>query len=56
MAYQFDCRAPDCVFLIRAADEEEVVSQVQRHSEERHDKSPPPEDVIRDRMETVEVE
>ncbi|WP_254523717.1 DUF1059 domain-containing protein [Natrinema caseinilyticum] len=56
MAYQFECAAPDCVFLIRAADEEEVIAQVQRHSEERHEKSPPPEGVIRERMETVDVE
>lgn len=56
MAYQFECQAPDCVFLIRAADEDEVVSQVKRHSTEQHGKSPPPDDVIRDRMETVDVE
>lgn len=56
MAYQFECAAPDCVFLIRAADESEVISQVKRHSEEQHGKSSPPEDVIRERMETVEVE
>lgn len=56
MAYQFECADPECVFLIRAADEEEVVAQVQRHSEERHGKSPPPADVIRERMDTVEVE
>lgn len=56
MAYQFECASPDCVFLIRAADEEEVIAQVQRHSEEQHEKSPPPEDVIRERMETVDVE
>ena len=56
MAYQFECTAPNCVFLIRAADEGEVITQVRRHSEEQHDKSPPPEEVIRERMETVEVE
>ncbi|WP_436926116.1 DUF1059 domain-containing protein [Halosimplex amylolyticum] len=56
MAYQFECAAPDCTFLIRAADEAEVIAQVQRHSEERHEKSPPPEDVIRERIETVDVE
>jgi predicted small metal-binding protein len=56
MAYQFECAAPDCVFLIRAADEEEVIAQVQRHSEEQHGKSPPPENVIRERIEIVEVE
>jgi predicted small metal-binding protein len=56
MAQQFECAAPDCVFFIRAADEAEVIEQVRRHSEERHDKSPPPEDVIRDRIETVEIE
>jgi predicted small metal-binding protein len=56
MAHQFECAAPDCVFLIRAADEEEVIAQVRRHSEEQHDKSPPPAAVIRDRMETVDVE
>lgn len=55
MAYQFECAAPDCVFLIRAADESEVISQVKRHSEEQHEKSPPSEEVIRERMETVEV-
>lgn len=56
MAYQFECAAPNCVFLIRAADEEEIIAQVKRHSEEQHDKSPPPANVIRERMETVEVE
>jgi len=56
MAYEFECRAPDCVFRIRAADADEVVAQVKRHSEKRHGKSPPPEDVIRERMETVDVE
>jgi predicted small metal-binding protein len=56
MAFQFECAAPDCVFLIRAADDQEVVEQVQRHSEEQHEKSPPPEAVIRERMETVDVE
>lgn len=56
MAYQFECAAPDCVFLIRAADEDEVIAQVKRHSEERHGKTPPPDDVIRGRMETVEVD
>lgn len=56
MAYQFECEASDCVFLIRSADEDEVVAQVQRHSEEHHGKSPPPDDVIRERMATVDVE
>ncbi|WP_436926515.1 DUF1059 domain-containing protein [Halosimplex amylolyticum] len=56
MAYQFECAAPDCVFRIRAADEQEIIEQVQRHSEERHGKSPPSADVIRERMETVDVE
>lgn len=56
MAYQFECRAPECVFLIRASEKEEIISQVKRHSKEQHDKSPPPADVIRDRIETVNVE
>lgn len=56
VAYQFECAAPGCVFLIRAADEEEIIAQVQRHSEEQHEKSPTPGDVIRERMETVDVE
>jgi predicted small metal-binding protein len=56
MAFQFECASPDCVFLIRPADEEEVIAQVQRHSEDQHEKSSPPEDVIRERMETVDVE
>jgi predicted small metal-binding protein len=56
MAFQFECEAPDCVFQIRAADEEAVIAQVQRHSEEQHGKSPPPADVIRERMDTVDVE
>lgn len=55
MAFQFECGAQDCVFLIRAADAEEVIAQVKRHSRDRHGKSPPSEDVIRDRMETVDV-
>lgn len=56
MAHQFECQAPDCVFLIRSASSEEVIAQVQRHSEEEHGKSAPPADVIEERMETVEVE
>ena len=56
MAHQFECTDPDFVFLIRAADEEEVIAQVRRHSEEHHGKSPPAEDVIRDGIETVDVE
>jgi predicted small metal-binding protein len=55
MPYQFECAALGCVFLIRAADEEEVIAQVQRHSEERHEKSSPPEGVICERMEAVDV-
>ncbi len=55
MAHQFECQAPDCVFMIRAADETEIVSQVRRHASEVHDKSPPPEETIRDRMATVEA-
>ncbi|MEF8799580.1 MAG: hypothetical protein V5A27_11690 [Halapricum sp.] len=56
MAFQFECAAQECVFLIRAGDEQEGIAQVKRHSEERHEKSPPPEDLIRERIETVEVE
>lgn len=56
MAHQFECQAPDCAFLIRSASSEEVIAQVQRHSEDEHGKSPPPADVIEQRMETVEVE
>jgi predicted small metal-binding protein len=56
MAYQFECEAPDCTFLIRAPNEQEVIDQVQRHSEQEHDKSPPPAEVVRERMETVDVE
>lgn len=54
MAYQFECADPACAFLIRAEDDEEVIAQVQRHSEEQHDKSPPQPSVIRGRMVTVE--
>jgi len=43
VAYQFECTAPDCVFLIQAADEEEIIAQIKRHSEEQHEKSSPPE-------------
>lgn len=56
MAFQFECEAADCVFQIRTADEEEVIAQVQRNSEDQHEKSPPPADVIRERMDTVDVE
>lgn len=56
MASQFECQDPECAFLIRSASEDEVIAQVQRHSEEEHEKSPPPAEVIRERMETVEVE
>lgn len=48
MAYQFKCAPPECVFLIRAPDEEEVIAQVKRYSEEQHENSLPPEDVIRE--------
>lgn len=56
MAFQFECATPECVFLNRATDQKVVIAQVQRHSEEQHERSPPPEDVIRERIETVEVE
>jgi predicted small metal-binding protein len=56
MAYQFECAAPDCVFLIRAATEDEVIQQVKRHSREAHGKEPPERETIRERMETVDVD
>lgn len=55
MAYQFECRAPDCVFLIRAADETEVLDQVERHAREFHDK-PADLERVRSHMERVDVE
>ncbi|MDR5657117.1 DUF1059 domain-containing protein [Halodesulfurarchaeum sp. HSR-GB] len=56
MAYQFECQAPDCVFLIRAADPAEIISQVKRHAEADHGKTPPSDERVRNRMDTVEVE
>jgi predicted small metal-binding protein len=56
MAHQFECQAPDCAFLIRSANGQEVIDQVRRHSEEEHDKAPPEADVVRERMEPVDVE
>jgi len=56
IAHRFECQAPDCVFLTGADDSEEAIAQAKRHSQEQHDKSPPPDAVIRERMETVDVE
>lgn len=55
MVHRFECAAPDCVFLIRAANEDEVIQQVKRHSQEEHGKDAPSKETIRKRMETVEV-
>ncbi|AOW80293.1 hypothetical protein HTSR_1113 [Halodesulfurarchaeum formicicum] len=44
------------MFLIRAADPAEVISQVKRHAATEHGKTPPSDERVRDRMDTVEVE
>ena len=33
---QFECGAPNCDFLVRANDEDEIVAIVQRHAKENH--------------------
>lgn len=55
-AYQFECGAGDCVFLIRAANKEEVVEQVQRHATEEHDREPAPVERIEERMSVLDVD
>lgn len=47
---QFECGAPNCEFLVRANDEAEIIEIVQRHAEEKHDRSVD-EERIRDRIE-----
>lgn len=52
MAAEFECAAPDCTFLIRTTDPEEVVEHVRVHAEEKHDKTID-EARVRDRIRTV---
>jgi|GEM_PF-2633337 len=48
---QFECGAPDCEFLIRANDAEEIVAIVRRHAREKHDRDVD-EAHVRDRIES----
>lgn len=45
----FECGAPDCAFLVRTDDADELVEIVKRHARERHDRDVD-EDHVRDRM------
>jgi len=52
MTKEFECGAPDCTFLIRTDDEDEIVEHVRTHARERHDKGID-EDRVRERIRTV---
>lgn len=47
---QFECGAPDCDFLIRTRDPDEIVEIASRHARQYHDKEADPER-IRSRIE-----
>lgn len=36
MAYQYTCGMEDCAFQVRSEDQEEVVSKVQEHAQNKH--------------------
>lgn len=48
---QFECGAPNCELLVRANDEDEIIEIVQRHADEKHDRTPD-ESRVRDRIES----
>ena len=52
MPLEFECGAPDCTFLVRTVDEDEVVDHVRMHAREKHDKSID-EDRVRTRIHSV---
>ena len=52
MAHEFECGAPDCTFLIRTKDPDEIVEHVRLHAGEKHDKEID-EERVRDRIRSV---
>lgn len=52
MPSEFACGAPDCTFLIRTDDPDEIVEHVKMHAKERHDREVD-EDHVRERIESV---
>lgn len=44
---QFECGAPDCDFLIRTRDPDEIVEIASRHARQYHDKEADPERIRR---------
>ncbi|MFB6104421.1 MAG: DUF1059 domain-containing protein [Halobacteriaceae archaeon] len=52
MVKEFACGAPDCTFLIRTNDADEIVEHVRMHAAEKHDKDID-EDRVRDRITSV---
>lgn len=52
MPYEFECGAPDCTFLIRTNDPDEIVSYVSQHARDYHDKESD-EDRVRERIREV---
>lgn len=53
MAHQFAC--PDCAFLVRSKDDDEIIENVQNHAENAHGRQAAPDDV-RAGWEDVEIE
>jgi predicted small metal-binding protein len=47
---EFECGAPNCDFLVRANDEDEIVAVVRRHAREKHDRNVDA-DHVRERIE-----
>jgi len=52
MTKEFDCGAPECTFLIRTTDADEIVDHVKMHAREKHDREVD-EDRVRDRIRSV---
>lgn len=52
MPSEFECGAPDCTFLVRTTDPDEIVEHVRMHARENHDKEID-EDRVRERIREV---
>lgn len=52
MPKEFECAAPDCTFLVRTPDADEVVDHVRMHAREKHDKEID-EERVRSRIRSV---
>lgn len=52
MPKEFECGAPNCTFLIRTGDEDEIVEHVKMHAKEKHDREVD-EERVRDRIQSV---